>query len=72
MIKSVTIYTDISRKEVFLVAKKVGNRQFKTLKCSVCGEENYREERNVKNSDKLELNRYCPKCRKHTTHKEKK
>ena len=54
------------------MAKKVGNRQFKTLKCSVCGEENYREERNVKNSDKLELNRYCPKCRKHTTHKEKK
>ena len=28
---------------------KVGNRQNKTLKCSVCGEENYREERNVKN-----------------------
>lgn len=27
---------------------KVGNRQNKTLVCSVCGEENYRDERNVK------------------------
>jgi large subunit ribosomal protein L33 len=54
------------------VAKKVGNRQNKTLKCSVCGEENYREERNVKNSDKLEISKYCSRCRKHTTHKEKK
>ena len=43
------MYTDVSCKEVFFVAKKVGNRQNKTLKCSVCGEENYREERNVKN-----------------------
>ena len=51
---------------------KVGNRQLKTLVCSECKEENYREERNVKNSDKLELNKYCSKCRKHTTHKEKK
>ena len=70
--KSATIYTDVSRKEVFLVAKKVGNRQYKTLKCTVCNEENYRDERNVKNTDKLELNRYCPRCRKHTVHKEKK
>lgn len=54
------------------MAKKVGNRQNKTLKCSVCGEENYREERNVKNSDKLEISKYCARCRKHTTHKEKK
>ncbi len=54
------------------MAKKVGNRQFKTLKCTVCNEENYRDERNVKNTDKLELNRYCPRCRKHTVHKEKK
>ena len=66
------MYTDVSCKEVFFVAKKVGNRQNKTLKCSVCGEENYREERHVKNSDKLEISKYCSRCRKHTTHKEKK
>ena len=51
---------------------KVGNRQYKTLVCSECKEENYREE-NVKNTtDRLEMNKYCPRCRKHTVHKEKK
>ena len=52
---------------------KVGNRQNKTLVCSECKEENYRDERNVKNTtERLELNRYCPRCKKHTLHKEKK
>ena len=52
---------------------KVGNRQNKTLICSECNEENYRKERNVKNTtERLELSRYCPRCRKHTVHKEKK
>ena len=40
---------------------------------SECKEENYREEKNVKNTtDRLEMNKYCPRCRKHTVHKEKK
>lgn len=52
---------------------KVGNRQYKTLVCSECREENYREQKNVKNTtDRLEMNKFCPKCRKHTVHKEKK
>lgn len=51
---------------------KAGNRQFKTLFCTECKEENYRVERNVKKTDRLELNRYCPRCRKHTVHNEKK
>ena len=55
------------------MAKKVGNRQLKTMVCSECKSENYRDERNVKNTtERLELNRYCPKDRKHTLHKEKK
>ena len=30
-------------------------------------------EKNVKNTvDRLELNKYCPRCQKHTKHKEKK
>ena len=53
--------------------EEVGNRQYKTLKCSECGEENYREQRNVKNTtERLEMNKYCPRCKKHTVHKEKK
>ena len=52
---------------------KVGNRQMKTLVCSECKEENYRDERNVKNTtERLELNKFCSKCRKTTNHKEKK
>ncbi len=52
---------------------KVGNRQYKTLVCTECHEENYRVEKNVRNTtDRLELKKYCPRCRKHTTHKEKK
>jgi len=54
------------------MAKKE-NRQYKTLVCSECKMENYRVEKNIKNTtEKLELNRYCPKCKRHTVHKEKK
>lgn len=49
------------------------SRQRKTLACSECNNENYRSEKNVKNTtDRLELNKYCSKCKKHTVHKEKK
>lgn len=52
---------------------KVGNRQNKTLVCTVCGNENYRTDKNVKNTTaRLEISKYCPKCQKHTDHKEKK
>ena len=52
---------------------KVGNTQMKTLVCTECNEENYRVPKNVRNTtERLELNRYCSRCRKHTTHKEKK
>ncbi len=52
---------------------KVGNRQRKTLVCTVCGNKDTRTERNVKNTtERLELNRYCAKCQKHTAHKEEK
>lgn len=55
------------------MGKRVGNRQRKTSVCTVCGAENYRFEKNVKNTtERLESNRYCPRCRKHTQHKEKK
>ena len=52
---------------------KVGNRQYKTLVCSECNDENYREQKNIKNTtERLEISKYCPRCRKHTVHKEKK
>ena len=41
------------------------------LACGECGEHNYLNTRNKKtHPDKLELNKYCPRCRKVTLHKE--
>lgn len=52
---------------------KLDNRQGKTLVCTICNNENYRTEKNVKNTtERLELNKYCSKCQKSTLHKEKK
>ncbi len=55
------------------MAKKGEARENTTLVCAVCKSENYRVEKNKRNTpERLELNKYCPKCRKHTEHKEKK
>lgn len=43
------------------------------LRCTECKEENYHVKKNKKlHPDKMETSKYCPKCRKHTLHKEKK
>lgn len=55
------------------MAKKGEARTGITLQCTECKNENYRTEKNKKNTtDRLELNKYCPNCKKSTTHKEKK
>ncbi len=42
------------------------------MKCSECGEENYLTEKNKKNTtERIEIKKFCPKCRKQTLHKEK-
>ena len=52
------------------MAKKVGNRQNKTLVCTVCSTEGYRVSKNVKNTtERLELKKYCEKCRKNNREK---
>lgn len=44
-----------------------------TLKCTVCGEENYINKKNKKTQpDRVEYKKYCPRCNKITVHKEKK
>ena len=43
------------------------------LECTVCHERNYTTEKNKKNNpDRIELNKYCPRCKKRTVHKEAK
>ena len=44
-----------------------------TLACSECKQRNYNTMKNKKNDpDRLEMNKYCRFCRKHTLHKETK
>ncbi len=48
-------------------------RDIITLACSECKSRNYTTTKNKKTmSDKLELKKFCPACRKHTPHKETK
>ena len=43
------------------------------LQCGECKRRNYSTMKNKKNTaDKLEMNKYCPHCRRHTKHKETK
>lgn len=44
-----------------------------TLACTECKERNYRSEKNKKNDpDRMEIKKFCPRCKKHTIHKESK
>ncbi len=55
------------------MAKKNENRVLVSLVCEDCKTPNYTVSKNKKNTtERLELNKYCSKCRKNTTHKEKK
>ena len=56
-------------------AEKMANdaRVKVTLVCTECKQRNYDTKKNKKNDpDRLELNKYCRFCRKHTLHKESK
>ena len=42
-----------------------------TLACTECKQRNYDTKKNKKyDPDRLEMNKYCPFCRKHTLHRE--
>ncbi|MBI2935580.1 MAG: 50S ribosomal protein L33 [Chloroflexi bacterium] len=52
------------------MAKK-GDRILITLQCSDCRERNYHTSKNRKNdSQRLELRKYCPRCRVARVHRE--
>ena len=54
------------------MAKKRGSgRTVITLQCNDCAERNYTTEKNRRNnSDRIELKKFCPKCRKVAPHRE--
>ncbi len=44
-----------------------------TFACTECKGRNYTSQKNRRNDpNRLEINKYCPRCRKHTLHKEQK
>jgi large subunit ribosomal protein L33 len=44
-----------------------------TLQCTACKERNYTTTKNKKNDpDRMELSKFCRRCRKHTEHRETK
>ena len=54
------------------MAKK-GNRVLITLACTECKERNYHTNKNRRNNTgRIELNKYCPRCRTHRLHRETK
>lgn len=42
------------------------------LTCTECLSRNYSTKRNKRTSERLELSKFCPKCGRHTVHKETK
>jgi len=47
-------------------------RENVTLECQHCKRQNYRTSRERSGGKRLQLKKYCAKCRKHTVHREKK
>jgi large subunit ribosomal protein L33 len=46
-------------------------REFITMQCGDCKERNYSTTKNRKTmTERLELKKFCRRCRKHTPHKE--
>ncbi len=57
----------------FTMAAKKGNRVKVVLACTECKQRNYDTYKNGKTTtDRLEFNKYCRFCKKHTVHKEAK
>jgi large subunit ribosomal protein L33 len=55
------------------MARKKGIRPVITLECTECNERNYTSEKNKRNDpNRLELKKYCSRCRLHTLHRETK
>lgn len=56
-----------------MAKKKQGQRGYVTLECGECAERNYRTSKRLSGGlAKLELPKFCSRCRKHTAHKERK
>jgi large subunit ribosomal protein L33 len=56
-----------------MASKKKDVRPVITLACGECKERTYTTEKNRRNDPgRMEIKKYCPRCRKHTLHRETK
>ena len=56
-----------------MASKRKDVRPVITLQCSECKSRNYTTEKNRRNDpNRLELKKYCPRCRVHRMHRETK
>ena len=54
-----------------MAKKRGGARALIELACTECRERNYHTEKNKRNdASRLELNKFCPRCRVHRLHRE--
>jgi large subunit ribosomal protein L33 len=54
-----------------MARKSKADRPVVTLECTVCHERNYTTEKNRRNDPgRLELKKFCPRCRCHQLHRE--
>jgi large subunit ribosomal protein L33 len=55
------------------LARAAANRPVIQLACTECKERSYSTTKNKKNDpSRIELRKYCPRCHKHTLHREAK
>ena len=55
-----------------MAKKKGGGREFVTLECSECKTRFYHTEKRTKGTvPKLEIKKFCPTCRRHVKHVER-
>jgi large subunit ribosomal protein L33 len=53
------------------IIKGIVMRELIALSCDICKAKNYTTDKNKKNTpSKLQFKKYCPRCGKHTLHKE--
>lgn len=54
-----------------MASKNKENRIIITLACTECRSRNYTTTKNrINDPDRLELRKYCPRCRHHVAHRE--
>lgn len=73
MLQTNSRFVIIHKELIDLMSGGILMRDLVKLVCEECKNENYYTDKNKKlNPERIEFKKYCPKCKKHTIHKEKK